>query len=220
MNKISEKAVWDNLPPSDDETLSSPLYGQPIQPQMMFCYKCSQVIPANSAYCPWCQTELFITCPKCGNKYSSQYPSCNHCGVNRSQYLEEERQKKERLQAQQKEEFLKQQEEREKKRREAAVIKEREVQKEIKLRKKRKLTRKYDIILACIIIIPWLAISGVTIGFLVSGVDKGTVGIGGFFLTSALLGLLLPLLVFIFRPLENRIEKMKRNVLKENNIYF
>ena len=87
MNKISEKAVWDDLVPSDDEKLSSPSYGQPIQSQMMFCYKCSQLIPANSAFCPWCQTELFVTCPKCGYKYSSQYPSCNQCGTNREQYM-------------------------------------------------------------------------------------------------------------------------------------
>ena len=90
MNKISEKAVWDDLVPSDDEKLSSPSYGQPIQPQMMFCYKCSQVIPANSAFCPWCQTELFVSCPKCGSKYSSQYPSCNQCGTNRESYILEQ----------------------------------------------------------------------------------------------------------------------------------
>jgi hypothetical protein len=95
MNKISEKAVWDELTPSEDENTSPTSFGQPTQPQMMFCYNCSQVIPANSAFCPWCQTELFVTCPKCGNKYSSQYPSCYQCGTNREQYLNECRKIKE-----------------------------------------------------------------------------------------------------------------------------
>ena len=87
MNKISEKAVWDDLAPSQDEMISPTSFGQPTQPQMMFCYKCNQVIPANSAFCPWCQIELYATCPKCGNKYSSQYPACNQCGTNKKEYL-------------------------------------------------------------------------------------------------------------------------------------
>ena len=95
MNKISEKAVWDELLPSADEKTSSASFIQSAQTQMMFCYKCNQVIPANSAFCPWCQTELFITCPKCGNKYSSKYPSCNQCGVSREKYLAEQRLKEE-----------------------------------------------------------------------------------------------------------------------------
>lgn len=88
-DKISEKAVWDELVPSEDEKTSSASFGQSAQAQMMFCYKCNQVIPANSAFCPWCQTELFVTCPKCGNKYSSQYPACNQCGTNREAYMQE-----------------------------------------------------------------------------------------------------------------------------------
>ena len=86
-DKITEKAVWDELVPSDDEKIASASFGQPAQAQMMFCYKCNQVIPANSAFCPWCQTELFVTCPKCGNKYSSQYPACNQCGTNLKVYI-------------------------------------------------------------------------------------------------------------------------------------
>lgn len=88
-DKISEKAVWDELVPSEDEKISSASFGQSAQAQMMFCYKCNQVIPANSAFCPWCQTELFVTCSKCGNKYSSQYPACNQCGTNREAYMQE-----------------------------------------------------------------------------------------------------------------------------------
>lgn len=97
MNKISEKAVWDELVPSADEKTSSASFIQSAQPQMMFCYKCNQVIPANSAFCPWCQTELFVTCPKCGNKYSSQYPSCNQCGTNRENYIIEQQKEKARM---------------------------------------------------------------------------------------------------------------------------
>ena len=86
-DKISKKAVWGDLVSLEDEKLSPTLYGQLIQPPMMVCYKCSQVIPDNSAFCPWCQIELFVTCPKCGSKYSSQYPSCNQCGTNRKECL-------------------------------------------------------------------------------------------------------------------------------------
>ena len=110
--KISEKAVWDELVPSEDEKTSSASFGQSAQAQMMFCYKCNQVIPANSAFCPWCQTELFVTCPKCGNKYSSQYPACNQCGTNLKVYmLEQEHLKEERIKKQRQEEERKRVEE-------------------------------------------------------------------------------------------------------------
>lgn len=42
MNKISEKAVWDELSPSGDEKISQASFGQPVQPQMMFCYNSNQ----------------------------------------------------------------------------------------------------------------------------------------------------------------------------------
>lgn len=105
MNKISEKAVWDELSPSGDEKISQASFGQPVQPQMMFCYNCNQVIPANSTFCPWCQINLFVTCPKCDNRYSSQYPSCNQCGTNLKVYMQEqERLRKQRLEKQRQEE--------------------------------------------------------------------------------------------------------------------
>ena len=91
-NKISEKAVWENGITADepDYTVVSQSVQTSVQsqPQMMFCYNCNQVIPANSAFCPWCQIELYATCPKCGAKYSSQYPACNQCGTNRKVFLE------------------------------------------------------------------------------------------------------------------------------------
>ena len=98
-DKISEKAVWDELVPSEDEKTSSASFGQSAQAQMMFCYKCNQVIPANSAFCPWCQTELFVTCPKCGHKYSSQYPACNQCGTDQKLYTLEQKRRKAAKQA-------------------------------------------------------------------------------------------------------------------------
>ena len=85
-NKVSEKAVWEGTISSDDDTPSIVSQMQ-AQPQMMFCYKCNNVIPSNSTFCPYCQIKLFAECPKCGTKYSSQYPACNQCGTNREEYL-------------------------------------------------------------------------------------------------------------------------------------
>lgn len=94
-NKVSEKAIWEGAITPDDDT---PYLGSQVQaqPQMMFCYKCNQVIPANSTYCPYCQVKLFTECPKCGAKYSSQYPACNHCGTNKQEYIALQRREEER----------------------------------------------------------------------------------------------------------------------------
>ena len=85
-NKVSEKAVWEGSISPDNDTPSIGSQMQ-AQPQMMFCYKCNNVIPGNSTFCPYCQIKLFTECPKCGTKYSSQYPACNQCGTNREEYL-------------------------------------------------------------------------------------------------------------------------------------
>lgn len=98
---VSDKVVWENgVTPDNDFT---PAMSQPrsefhpySQPQMMFCYKCNNVIPGNSNYCPYCQIKLLTECPKCGVKYSSQYPVCNQCGTNRLEYLELEKKEQER----------------------------------------------------------------------------------------------------------------------------
>lgn len=97
-NKVSEKAVWEGsiTPDSDTPYLDSQAQSQP---QMMFCYKCNNVIPCNSNYCPYCQVKLFTECPKCGAKYSSQYPACSQCGTNREEYLREQRREQERKEA-------------------------------------------------------------------------------------------------------------------------
>lgn len=84
-NKVSEKVIWEGSIPQDNNISSSA--SQIHQPQMMFCYKCNNVIPANSKYCPCCNVELYAICPKCGVKYSSQYSSCSQCGTNREEYL-------------------------------------------------------------------------------------------------------------------------------------
>ena len=109
-NKVSEKAVWEGVIPQEDEVYQSPLQKQ-NQPQMMFCYKCNNVIPGDSKFCPYCQIELYVTCPNCGVKYSSQYPICNQCGTNRDEYLENQR-REEILQKQQREQELKDERER------------------------------------------------------------------------------------------------------------
>ena len=98
---VSDKVVWENgVTPDNDfgQTMSQPQSSfQPAsQPQMMFCYKCNNVIPANSKFCPCCNIELYTTCPKCGQKYSSQYPICNQCGTNRQEYLQLQKKEQER----------------------------------------------------------------------------------------------------------------------------
>ena len=90
-NKVSEKAIWEGAITPDNDTPSIGSQMQ-TQPQMMFCYKCNNVIPGNSTFCPYCQIKLFVECPKCGAKYSSQYPACNQCGTNREEYLKTQRQ--------------------------------------------------------------------------------------------------------------------------------
>lgn len=106
-NEVSEKAVWEGsiTPDSDTPSFASQMQSQP---QMMFCYKCNQVIPGDSKFCPYCQTELYVIYPKCGAKYSSQYPSCNQCGTNRLEYIETLRREKERIKAEIQEKRLRQ----------------------------------------------------------------------------------------------------------------
>lgn len=97
-NKVSEKAIWEGSIPSEDENSQFSPFPQ-SQPQMMFCYKCNNVIPSDSKYCPCCKVELFTTCPKCGAKYSSQYHICNQCGTDRDEYLQAQRIEQEKKEA-------------------------------------------------------------------------------------------------------------------------
>lgn len=57
------------------------------------CYSCGEVIPSDSKFCPYCSKELYVTCPQCGNTYSSQFPACNQCGTNRVKYYEREKER-------------------------------------------------------------------------------------------------------------------------------
>jgi hypothetical protein len=70
------------------------------------CFACGEIIPADSKFCPYCSKELYVTCPKCGNKYSSQFPACNQCGTNYINYQEQKRreEEEERKQKEEKEE--------------------------------------------------------------------------------------------------------------------
>ena len=90
-DRISENAIWEEgiTYEPDDTSLPepTPTSGGGSLPQMMICYNCNNVIPGDSLFCPWCRTELYTQCPKCGNKYSSQYPSCTQCGTNKQEYL-------------------------------------------------------------------------------------------------------------------------------------
>ena len=116
-NKVSEKAVWEGSISPDNNTSSIASQMQ-AQPQMMFCYKCNNVIPANSKFCPCCKTELYTVCPKCGVKYSTQYQICNQCGTDRQEYLQLHRKEQERVERLKREEKIRQ-EKLERKRREA-----------------------------------------------------------------------------------------------------
>lgn len=125
----------------------------PVKPQAfnatISCYKCGSMIPADSKYCPVCQVQLFLDCPKCGHRYSAQYHNCNQCGTNREDYLKaqelaavakqlEEKKKKEEeeLQRRRQEEALRQVE-REKRRREEQTRIEREQYEERKRREEK-----------------------------------------------------------------------------------
>ena len=94
-NKVSEKAIWEGAISSDDNAQQAVSHIH-TQPQMMFCYKCNNVIPSDSTFCPYCQIKLFAECPKCGANYSSQYPACCKCGTNREEYLQRQRREAER----------------------------------------------------------------------------------------------------------------------------
>ena len=143
-NKVSEKAIWEGSIPSENENTQFSSFQQ-SQPQMMFCYKCNNVIPGNSKYCPCCKVELFTTCPKCGAKYSSQYHICNQCGTDRDEYLQAQQREQERIEARKREERLQQerikQEKIEKERQEAL---ERQRHEDFRRREREKYERKKE----------------------------------------------------------------------------
>ncbi len=118
----------------------------------MLCYSCGEIIPDDSVFCPICRTRLYVTCPKCGRSYSSQYDNCNQCGTNRQDYLdklEQEKQIKFREEAErQKIEALKRKEEQERQRREEAARRRRED--EAREQKERQEAQKRQLVLMAI----------------------------------------------------------------------
>ena len=108
---VSDKVVWENgITPDNDFTpsMSQSAFQPMSQSQMIFCYKCNNVIPSNSKFCPYCEIELYTICPKCGVKYSSQYPACGQCGTNRLKYIESQIREKEKIEAEKRDERLRQ----------------------------------------------------------------------------------------------------------------
>ena len=103
-DRVDEGALWEsfvsNSSPVESAANSSP---SPIikRSDMFFaherelvCYNCKNTIPSDSRFCPVCQIELFQTCPKCGNIFSTQYCNCNRCGTNIELYLKQEEERK------------------------------------------------------------------------------------------------------------------------------
>jgi hypothetical protein len=134
--KVSDKVVWEEGVTSDNDftpTASQSQFAfQPMsQPQMMFCYKCNNVLPSGSKYCPFCQTELYVSCPKCEVKYSSQYPNCSQCGTNRQKFIQMEKKEQERKAAIEQQKRLDRVRDEEKKRqeKEAYISKNKEIMK-------------------------------------------------------------------------------------------
>ncbi len=70
--------------------------GMSSSPKTMVCFACGEIIPANSEFCPYCSKQLYVTCPKCGNTYSSQFPACNKCGTNRESYHKQQEAERQR----------------------------------------------------------------------------------------------------------------------------
>lgn len=139
-NKVSEKVIWENSITSDNDDITPSASQMHTQPQMMFCYKCDKVIPANSVFCPYCQVKLFAECPKCGVKYSSQYPICNQCGTNREEYLQLLKREQERKEVIEREN-RRQREIQERKR----LEEERRIREEEEEKERQKRTREYEL---------------------------------------------------------------------------
>ena len=119
--KIKGGAVWETIDDCDQlsspETTTSQVHtaASPLLSKS-YCYRCLKEIPGSSKYCPWCQIELLVKCPKCGNEYSAQYPACNQCGTNRVSYCRDQEVRRQQHLEEQKKEEERERKEREQKR--------------------------------------------------------------------------------------------------------
>jgi hypothetical protein len=109
VDRVTGLANFGSYGTSNYQGTNTPHYNSSYNysPKTMACYSCGEIIPINSEYCPYCSKELYVTCPKCGHKYSSQFPACNKCGTNRSQYyrkLEAEKEEARRLEEERRQE--------------------------------------------------------------------------------------------------------------------
>ena len=86
-----------NIPQSATYTDHGNTYQEPspAEDKNIICYNCGEVIPKDAKFCPYCSTNLYVTCPKCGKEYSSQFPACSECGTNRDEYYKQQREKEE-----------------------------------------------------------------------------------------------------------------------------
>jgi hypothetical protein len=88
-----------NIPQSATYTEShGNTYQEPshVEDKNIICYNCGEIIPKDAKFCPYCSTNLYVTCPKCGKEYSSQFPACSECGTNRDEYYRKQRENEER----------------------------------------------------------------------------------------------------------------------------
>ena len=51
------------------------------------CFNCTEIVPNDAEFCPYCAKKLYKDCPQCKHKYSSQYKYCPKCGTNREKFL-------------------------------------------------------------------------------------------------------------------------------------
>lgn len=83
IDRVEGLGSYSGFRPSSD---SVPFHEEPTvlsnNTKTSLCFKCGEIIPANSSFCPYCGTPLFVTCPACKKKHPSQYPFCPYCGTN------------------------------------------------------------------------------------------------------------------------------------------
>ena len=113
VDKVRGLANYNGYCENGNQGANNPQNGVQYNPSMIACYSCGEIIPANSKFCPYCSKQLYVTCPKCGNTYSSQFPACNKCGINRDSYYKQQEAERQRKLREEKEREREQREQRE-----------------------------------------------------------------------------------------------------------